>query len=155
MIEQDIYKKGKLFNKLDLEIMMKKADIRNLQMSIEKAFKMAGMDGPKNNLTMDYSRIQTGTHKERISIDEALRLADRDKQKINQLKKEIAEIRAMKNNLIKLLQSVDGIEEQIFYHRVIMNETQERVAQIIGLSTRHLQRLEKKMRLIISVCEDL
>ena len=147
MIQQPIiYQEGKIFRELDFQIMIRKEKIRNHQMSVMRAYKMAGLNGPKGLKGLDYSGVTSSTSIAHIGLDDAAIMIDRDKENIKILEYEISELRSKKRKLIKALSSLDGIEEQIFYRRIIMCETQESAANSIGLSSRHLQRLEKRMK---------
>jgi hypothetical protein len=149
MLETTItYQNGKVFKEIDFQIMLRKEKIKVHQQSIRKSYKLAGIDGPSgnDNMGIDYSRVTSSTPVARIGLDDAIRLADRDHKKIKILENEIDQLRYRKRNLLRVLKSLDGIEEQIFYYRVIMCETQETAAEEIGVSTRHLQRIEKQMK---------
>lgn len=142
------YQNGKVFKEIDLQIMFRKEKIKTHQQSIRKAYKLAGIDGPSgsDNMGIDYSRVTSSTPVAHIGLEDAIRLADRDHKRIQLIENEINQLRSRKRNLLRILKSLDGIEEQVFYHRVIMNETQEEAAEEIGLSTRHLQRIEKQIK---------
>lgn len=155
IMANSIYKDGKIFKELDFQIIIKKVDIKNLEISIDKAFHLAGVDGPKgeNGLGVDYSRVISTTPVAHIGLEDAIRLAARDQKRISELKKEISELNSKKKKLIKILESLEGIEEKIFFHRVIMCETQEVAADKIGMSCRNLQRYEKNLKLLLKVNE--
>jgi DNA-binding XRE family transcriptional regulator len=144
----NIYQDGKIFKEIDFQIMIRKDKIRTHEKSIEKSYKLAGVDGPRgmNGLGLDYSRVTSSTPAAHIGLEDALRLIERDKVKILLYEAEISELRNRKRNLIKIFKSLDSLEQQIFYYRVIMMDTQEDAANKIGVSRRHLQRVEKLMR---------
>ena len=144
----NIYQEGKIFKEIDLQIMIRKDRIRTHEISIEKSYKLAGVDGPRGmkGLGLDYSRVTSSTPTAHIGLEDALRLIERDKVKILLYEAEISELRNRKRNLVKIFKSLDGLEQQIFWYRVIMMDTQEEAAVNIGVSRRHLQRLEKQMR---------
>jgi hypothetical protein len=126
--------------------MLRKIDIRNLKESISKTYKMAGTGGPQNRLTVNYSAVVPSNRQAHIGLEDALRLVERDEKRIDILEVEISELRANKRKLIKMLGSLEGIEEQIFLHRKIMGETQEKAAEKVCLSIRQLQRIEKMIK---------
>lgn len=152
-----MYQDGKVFRDIDFQIMIRKEKIKNHELSILKAYKLAGVNGPSgmDNLSMDYTRVRSNTPVAHIGLDDAAKMIDRDQAKIKILEYEIVELRNRKKNLIRILKSIDGLDEQIFYHRVIMCETQDDAADAIGVSKRHLQRIEKRMRETSKVFEVL
>lgn len=145
---QTIYQDGKIFKELDFQILLRKVDIINLEMSINKAFKLAEIGGPKGKADrgIDYSRVTSTTPVAHIGLEDAIRLAARDQKRVRQLRREISQLRTKKRNLIKIIKSLNGLEAKIFYYRVIMCETQEATALEIGVSTRQLQRIERSLR---------
>lgn len=147
MVQTSVHE-GKLFKEIEFQILMRKIDIKNLEKSIDKSFKLAGVNGPKGTegLGVDYSRVISTTPEAHIGLEDAIRLAARDSHKIEELKKEISEYRSKKKNLIKIMSSLDGIKEKVFYQRIIMQETQETAADNIGLSKRQLQRIENELK---------
>lgn len=148
MIETITYKNGKVFRNIDFQIMLRKEKIKVLQTSIKKVYKLAGINGPNgtDNMGIDYSRVNSSTPVTHIGLNDAGRLAESDIKQIKKLQNEIVQLRNRKRKLIKILKSLDGLEEQIFYRRVIMCDTQEEAAEAIGISRRHLQRIEKQMK---------
>ena len=147
MIE-NMYRDGKVFKELDFQILLKNAEIRELKKSIIKSYRLAGVYGPAgtDNMGIDYSRITSSTPVAHIGLEDAIRLSDRDYKRIKIISKDIAELRRKKRQLLKILEALDGTDEKIFYHRVILKKTQEQAAEDIGLSTRQLQRIEAKMK---------
>ncbi len=145
---KNIYQDGKLFKDIDFQIMLKRLKIKDLEKSIEKSLNLAGVNGPKgsNGMGVDYSRVTSSTPVTHIGLEDAFRLIDRDRAQIIRLGAEMHELRLRKKALMKMLESLDGLEEQIFYYRVIMCKTQRDAAEIIGFSPRHLQRIEKQMK---------
>ncbi len=144
----DLYQNGKVFKEINFQIMIRKEKIKTCEQSIKKYYKLAGINGPKgtDGMGIDYSRVSTSTHATHIGLDDAIRISEQDKRQIYILKREIDVLRRRKNNLMRILKSLDGVEEKIFYRRIIMKETQELAAEEIGLSTRQLQRIEKQMK---------
>ncbi len=143
-----IYQDGKVFKEIEFQILLRKVDIKNLEISVNKVFKLAGTYGPKGEegLGVDYSRVNSSTPVAHIGLEDAIRLAAKDRKRIKELKIEISELRARKRSMQKILKSLDDIEAQLFYHRVIMRETQDVAADEIGISKRHLQRMEKSLK---------
>jgi len=136
----------KAFKELDFQIMIRKIDIKNLEKSVNKIYKLAGSDGPKGLGGMDYSRVTSSTPAAHIGLDDVVRLTKRNYEKIKVVESEIAELRAQKKNLIKMLNSLDGLKKQLFYNRVLMCLNQKEAADEIGLSERQLQRIEKQIK---------
>jgi hypothetical protein len=150
-----IYSNGKVFKEIELQILVRKVDIRNLENSINKTLKLAGINGPKGDdgMGIDYSRVTSSTPSVHIGLDDAVRLTKRDSKQIEILKKEISALRQKKKKLIQIIETLDGTGEQIFYHRIIMCETQEEAADKIGISCRQLQRIEKSMKSTLKIIE--
>ncbi|MDF2844760.1 MAG: hypothetical protein K0R00_3186 [Herbinix sp.] len=144
----NIYQDGKVFRDIDFQIMLRKEKIRVLRISTKKAYKLAGLNGPRgaDNMGMDYTRVTSSTPVAHIGLDDAVRMVDRDNDQIKILENEINKLRARKRNLLRMLTTLDGVEAKIFYYRVVMDETQESTAEIMGFSHRHLQRIEKQMK---------
>ena len=133
-----------LFDEIDLKIMLIGEQIKNHQRSIEKAMKMAGLNGPAGISGIDYSRESTkGVH---LSFDEVLHMIQLDQERIGKLKKERSELRKSKKRIEKIYQSLTGAEAQVYYWRVIRKLTQEAAADEIGFYVRHFQRIEAGMR---------
>jgi hypothetical protein len=144
----NIYQDAKVFKQIDFEIMLKKEKIRTNEQAIAKAYKLAGINGPTgyDNMGIDYSRVTSSTPAAHIGLDDAIRMAEPYQKQNDNLQKEISSLKNRKKVLLKTLNTLGGIENKIFLHRVIMDETQEEAADEIGLSRRHLQRIEKQMK---------
>lgn len=134
-----------LFDDIDLQIMICNERIKNHKKSIEKAKKMCGWNGPNEIGGMDYSQDKT-TPNVHISFDEAVRMIDRDEEKIRDLMEERKELRRRKKHIKKIYENLKGYEGKIYYNRIILNRTQEETAREISLSTRQEQRIESDMR---------
>ncbi|MDF2487313.1 MAG: hypothetical protein K0R46_3481 [Herbinix sp.] len=145
---ESIYRDGKIFKEIDFQILLKNTEIRELKKSIVKSYKLAGAYGPSgtDNMGIDYSRVTSSTPVAHIGLEDAIRLSDRDYKRIKLLSNEVTELRRKKRKLLKILEALEGTEEKIYYHRVILKKTQEKAAEDIGLSTRQLQRIETKMK---------
>ena len=143
---EEQFERSNVIRDLDNQIMILKIEIKNLDRSINKAFNLAEIWGPKNHLTVDYTRVAPLNRQPHIGLDDAIRLSTGDSKQINRLEAEIRRIRDRKKQIKKLYDSFEGIEQQIFFHRVLMNETQEEAAEYISMSTRQLQRIEKRMK---------
>jgi predicted DNA-binding protein (UPF0251 family) len=133
-----------IFKEMELKIMLINEQIKNHQRSIEKAKKMSGWYGPAGISGIDYSREQgNSTH---ISFAEGLRMIEQDTERICKLKEERTELRKRMKRIKKIYESLDGIEEQVYYLRIIRKMTQEEAADEMGFSRRHFQRIESGMR---------
>ena len=77
---------------------------------------------------------------------DALEAIANDRIHIEREKEHIKSLQKRRRNLIKAVQLLDGIEQQIFVYRVLYAMTQEAAAERIGVSTRQLQRVEKEMK---------
>lgn len=133
-----------LFTELDLQIMLCNEKIRNHRRSIEKIKKMCGWNGPSGVGGIDYSKESSpSTH---ISFLEGLELIQRDKENIRNLEAERKDLRRSKKRVEKIYSSLTGYEAEIYYHRVILRETQQDTAEKIGLSVRQEQRIEGDMK---------
>lgn len=133
-----------LFDEIDLKIMLIGEQIKNHQRSIEKAKKMAGLNGPAGISGIDYSReTAKGVH---LSFDEALHMIQLDQERIEKLKKERTELRRSKKRTEKIYKSLAGADSEVYYLRIICKMTQEAAADEIGFSVRHIQRIEAGMR---------
>ena len=143
-----IYQDGKVFKDIEFQIMIRKERLRVHELSMRKALKLAGINGPRgtDNMGVDYSRVTSSTPAVHIGLGDAYRMIEQDQKNIKRLREEIDLLRSRKRNLLRILKSLEGLEEQIFYHRVIMDKTQEAAAEMIGVSPRHLQRIEKQMK---------
>lgn len=134
-----------LFDEIDLKIMLIGEQIKNHQRSIEKAMKMAGLQGPAGLSGIDYSREPT-TSSVHLSFDEVLHMIQLDQERIEKLKAERTELRRSKKRIEKIYKSLAGAESQAYYLRVICKMTQEAAADEMGFSVRHFQRIEAGMR---------
>jgi len=134
-----------LFDEIDLKIMLIGEQIKNHQRSIEKAMKMAGLNGPAGISGIDYSREQT-TSNVHLSFDEVLHMIQLDQERIEKLKTERKELRRSKKRIEKIYKSLAGAESQVYYLRIICKMTQEAAADEMGFSVRHFQRIEAGMR---------
>lgn len=133
-----------LFGEIDLKIMLIGEQIKNHQRSIEKAMKMAGLNGPSGVSSIDYAREPAkSVH---LSFDEVLHMIRLDQERIEKLKKERTELRRSKKRIEKIYKSLAGAESEVYYLRIICKMTQEAAADEIGFSVRHLQRIEAGMR---------
>lgn len=137
-------KEKNIFTEIDLKIMLINEQIKNHQRSIEKAKKMSGWYGPMEVNGIDYSK-EKGNFV-RISFLEGLHIIQQDKKRIEELKKERAELQKSIKRIKKIYASLYGKEEQVYYMRVIRKMTQEEAADKMGFSRRHFQRIEASMK---------
>ncbi len=140
------FERSNVIRDLDNQIMVLKLEIQNLDKSVNKAFNLAEIWGPKNHLTVDYTKVVPLNKQPHIGLDDAIRLSTGDTNRIHRIEAEISQIKDRKKQIKKVYDLFDGVEQQIFFHRVLMNETQEEAAEYISISTRQLQRIEKKMK---------
>lgn len=132
------------FTEIDLKIMLINEQIKNHRMSIEKAKRMSGWKGPAGVSGIDYSREPgAGVH---ISFSEGIRMIELDKMRIQELERERSELRRSKKRMEKIYESLSGMEEKVYYFRVIRKMTQADAAAEIAISERQLQRIEAGMR---------
>ncbi len=133
-----------LVSEIELRIAVLSDKIKNYQLSVEKAKKMSGWQGPPSVGGIDCSREPSGgAH---ISFAEGLRIIQARQEQIEELKKERKELRRRKRQIEKIYKNLTGAEAQVYYYRVIQNLTQQDAAEKIGFSTRHIQRIEAGMR---------
>lgn len=69
-----------------------------------------------------------------------------DKMRIQELERERSELRRSKKRMEKIYESLSGMEEKVYYFRVIRKMTQADAAAEIAISERQLQRIEAGMR---------
>lgn len=137
-------KERNVFNEIDLQIMLVNEQIKNHMRSIEKIKRMSGWLGPAGVSGVDYSREPgSGVH---VSFAEGLRMIELDEKRIRDLVQERTELRRSRKRIEKIHESLCGVEEQIYYLRVIRKMTQADAAAEIHMSERQLQRIEAKMR---------
>jgi len=149
MLNIPFAQEGKLFKDLDLQITIKKLEIKEINNIIKKAYKLAGTDGPKGIGGMDYSRVTSSTPVAHIGLEDAIRMTKKENSKIKKLENEIATIRTKKKKAMKIFEELDELDKQIFYYRVIMDLTQKEVAEKTGYCERHVQRVDQKIRPIL------
>lgn len=137
---------GRLLKEIDFQILMSREKIRNHEKSIVKIKKMAGLNGPSGVGTMNYSGQPGGGNMHGMAFPDALEAIANDRIHIEREKEHIKSLQKRRRNLIKAVQFLDGIEQQIFVYRVLYAMTQEAAAERIGVSTRQLQRVEKEMK---------
>lgn len=133
-----------LFTDIDFKIMLINEQIKNHKKSIEKAKKQGGWNGPAGVNGIDYSREPSQSV--RISFIDSLRFIEHDEQKIKELKEERRELRRSRKRIEKIYRSLTGYEAQIFNYRVIHKITQEEAAEMMAISVRQFQRIERDMR---------
>lgn len=105
---------------------------------------MCGWNGPSGVGGIDYSKESSpSTH---ISFLEGLELIHRDEENIRNLEAERKDLQRSKRRVKKIYSSLTGYEAEIYYHRVILRETQQDTAEEIGLSVRQEQRIEGDMK---------
>lgn len=136
---------GKLMKEIDFQILMCKEKIRNHEKSIETVKRMAGMNGPSGIGSIDYSGQPKAGFSHKNFVDAFMSIA-KDQEYIEHEKAAIRSLRNRKRNLIKAAQILDGMEQRIFVYRVIFAMTQDAAAEVIGVSTRQLQRIERQMK---------
>jgi len=137
---------GRLLKEIDFQILMSREKIRNHEKSIVKIKKMAGLNGPSGVGTMNYSGQPGGDNMHGMAFPDALEAIANYRIHIEREKEHIRSLQKRRRNLIKAVQFLDGIEQQIFVYRVLYAMTQEAAAERIGVSTRQLQRVEKEMK---------
>ena len=136
---------GKLIKEIDFQILMCKEKIKNHEKSIETVKRMAGLNGPAGIGSIDYSgQPKTGfSHK---SFPDAIVSIAKDMEYIEMEKASIKSLRTRRRNLTKAAEILEGLEQRIFVYRVIFAMTQDAAAEVIGVSTRQLQRIERQMK---------
>ncbi len=136
--------RNSIFTEIGLKIMLINEQIKNHRKSIEKVKRMSGWQGPAGASGVDYSRLPgSGT---RISFAEGLRMVEVDEMRIQELVQERAKLRRSMKRIEKIYGSLDGLESEVFYYRVIQKMTQAEAAAEIAISQRQLQRVEAGMR---------
>jgi DNA-binding transcriptional MerR regulator len=133
-----------LFTELDLRIMLCNEKIKNHRRSIEKTKRMCGWNGPSSMGGIDYSKETS--HSTHISFMDGLNMIQKDEANIRAIAEERKELRRSKKRVEKIYSSLTGYEEKIYYHRIILKETQQDTADKIGLSVRQEQRIEGDMK---------
>lgn len=136
---------GKLIKEIDFQILMCKEKIKNHEKSIAKIKRMAGMNGPVGIGSVDLSGMPKAVFSH-MDFPDAIALIAKDEKYIEQEKAAIKTLRKRKRNLIKAVEILDGMEQNIFIYRVLYGMTQDAAAVTIGISSRQLQRIEKQMK---------
>lgn len=137
---------GKLLKEIDFQIMMCREKIRNHEKSIAKVKKMSGLNGPSGVGAINYSGMPGGGSMHGMAVPDALVAIANDEAHIESEKEHIRALQKRRRNLIRAAQFLDGLEQQVFIHRVLFAMTQESAAETIGVSTRQLQRIERQMK---------
>lgn len=144
MAKPDKKERKNIFEVIDLEIELINEQIRNHKKSIEKARNMADLHGPANVSGIDYAKESGGgVH---ISFGEAIVLISQDQKRIENLKEKRKRLRKEQKWIKRIYESLSGVEADVYYTRVILRMTQEDAADKIGISRRHFQRIESKIK---------
>lgn len=141
---------GKLIRDIDFQILVYKEKIKNHQESIKKAKKMSGMNGPLGIRTIDYSGMPRAGFSH-MDFHDALTFIAKTEEAIEKERESIRELRRRRRNLISAAEHLEDVEQFIFVYRVIYKMPQDAAADAIGISTRQLQRIEKKMRNVTDI----
>lgn len=141
---QDL-QEGKLIKEIDFQILLCKENIKNYQKSIEKTKRMSGMDGPSGIRAGNCSGLPRAgiVH---MDFPDAFASIAKDEKQIKRERETIRALRLRRRKLILTARSLEGTEQSIFVCRVIHKMTQDATADAIGISTRHLQRIEQRMK---------
>lgn len=136
---------GKKIQGIDFQVSVCRAKIKNYQESIRKIKKMSGMYGPIGIGEMDYSGLPRAgfTH---MDFPDALAAIAKNEECIEKEKELIRRLQRRRKNLINAAERLEGIEQMVFVCRSIHDMTQEAAAEAVGISVRHLQRIERKIR---------
>lgn len=139
-------KEGKLIKEIDFQISWCKERIKGYERCIAAAMWRAGMQGPSGyGNGVDYSR-QGKTAFSHVGFPDAVAAIEKDRALIRKEQGRIKQLRRRRKNLIMAAEALGGIEQEIFVQRTINKLTQEAAAEVIGISARQLQRVERKMR---------
>lgn len=136
---------GKLIEDIDFQILMRREKIRNHLKSIERIKRMSGMNGPSGIGSVGYSGMPHAGFSH-MDFPSALASIVKEEEYIEKERESIRALRRRRKNLIMAAEKLDGIEQHIFVCRKLYKMTQDAAADTIGISSRQLQRIERKMR---------
>lgn len=110
-----------------------------------KILKMGGFEGLKelSGCATDNVSVMKTSQVDFIYAIE--RLVEIDKQVI-ELASSIEWLKSQKADIDQKLSEFDGIEEKVFYNRVVRGLSQDKTAEAIGRSIRHVRRIENRIK---------
>lgn len=99
--------------------------------------------GRESLVRMDNPNISYKTYLKEMKILDAHLLLHHD---------ELLRLQNEKKKIDALMGQFEGTQEQVFYYRYVKGLTQEQTAEMVYLSTRQVQRIEKKIENEIMSC---
>ena len=136
---------GQFYDMIEQKISICEVAVNELRNAIIKYYKMAGLFGPSTVGGVDYSRDQN-PNAVRISYAEALIHIQKNQNQLGLYLEELGRLQNIKKELSNNYSQLTENKSQVFFYRAIQKKTQEETAEIIGISSRQVQRIEKKLK---------
>ncbi len=135
-----------MYDQLCKEIEELTFTIKEVRDEIEKYLKMGNVfRGPAGIKGVDYSADKVSTSGT-MAFADAVKMIDEKEKVLQPYLEKLAVLMNIKKNLDDLYKSnQDTTESKVFYLRKVKKYTQKRTADILGYSTRQIQRIEKKI----------
>jgi DNA-binding XRE family transcriptional regulator len=136
--------KGQFYELIEQKIILCEAAVNEFREAIIKYYKMGGLYGPSLVGGIDYSREPSNLVK--IGFAEALIHIQKNQDQLDLYLEELGRLQKLQKEMKENYSLLDETESKVFYFRVIQKNTQEETAELVGISTRQVQRIEKNLK---------
>lgn len=120
--------------------------IDSLQRDIKYYTKLLNSGAPKDISGINYDGMPKGSRND-TSLDRILEAIHKAESHLYLAEEELKNKKKLKQSIEEVLSSMEGIEYQVFYYRVIKGMTQEEAAEELDRSDRHIRRIEKNIKM--------
>jgi DNA-directed RNA polymerase specialized sigma24 family protein len=107
--------------------------------------KLLHSGAPKDIGCMSYDGMPKGSRND-MTLDRIIEAIQKCDSHLYLAHEELTVKQRAKAEIEGIMSNLEGLEYQVFYHRVVKGMTQEQTAEIIERCTRQVQNIEKKLK---------
>lgn len=138
--------KGEYLRQVGARLADLEATIYDAKREIDRYMADLTNGGASGLKSADYSKDRVMCSSFSLGFAETISKIDACKINLQKLREEKEELEKKRKRLTDLYASASGSDAQVFYLREVMGYTQEMTAEMLGYSTRQIQRIEKRLQ---------
>lgn len=138
--------KGEYLRQVGARLADLEATIYDVKREVDRYIADLTNGGESDLKSVDYSKDRVMCSGFSLGFVETISKIDACKINLQKLREEKEELEKKKKRLVDLYASASGSDAQVFYLREVMGYTQEMTAEMLGYSTRQIQRIEKRLQ---------
>lgn len=139
--------KAHFYNTLIFEITEVELSVQEIRKEIFKFLKASNcLRGPAGLSGIDYSSDRVSGGSLKMSFADAISRIQSKEEELGIYLERLGELQRARERIEKFYENGNDVKAKVFYWRAIKKYTQEQAAEIIGVSERHLRRIEKSIK---------